>query len=167
MNKFELNINKKKQKNIKYLQKYERNCYCKAYLTQAKFCFAVLIVTKVSVTFLIKEAAVIALRDAIIDEVAAGNMTVVCNGVTSDMLPGLDESKIPSFHTGPIGPHPVGSFEIWTPQEYLPHMLSFLMYHRGEITILFHPLGESEMRDHTHDAMWLGQGYPIGIKIHA
>ena len=134
-------------------------------MTQAKFCFAVLIVTKVSVTFLIKEAAVIALRDAIIDEVAAGNMTVVCNGVTSDMLPGLDESKIPSFHTGPIGPHPVGSFEIWTPQEYLPHMLSFLMYHRGEITILFHPLGESEMRDHTHDAMWLGQGYPIGIKI--
>jgi len=112
-----------------------------------------------------EEAAVIALRDAIIDEVAAGNMTVVCNGVTSDMVPGLDESKIPGFHTGPMGPHPVGSFEIWTPQEYLPHMLSFMMYHRGDINVLFHPLGEGAFRDHTHDAMWLGQSYPIDLSV--
>ena len=100
-----------------------------------------------------------------IDEVAAGNMTVVCDGITSDILPGLDDSRVPPFHTGPIGPHPVGSFEIWTPQEFLPHMLSFMMYHRGDISVLMHPLGQTEIRDHTSDAMWLGERFPLGIKI--
>ena len=92
----------------------------------------------------------------------AGNMTAVCHGVTSDMLPGLDESKIPGVHYGPIGPHPVGSFEVWVPQEYLPHMLSFMMYNRGDLSILVHPLGKTEIQDHTTDAMWLGKPYPLG-----
>ena len=92
-------------------------------------------------------------------------MTVVCDGVTSDILPELDDSKVPAFHTGPIGPHPVGSFEIWTPREYLPEMLSFMMYHRGDISVLFHPLGVGELIDHTRDAMWLGPSYPIGNKL--
>ena len=91
-------------------------------------------------------------------------MTVVCDGVTSAIVPGLDDSKVPYFNTGPIGPHPCGSFEIWVPQEYLPHMLSFMMFNRGDITVLVHPLGKTEVRDHTVDAMWLGNPYPIGNK---
>ena len=115
---------------------------------------------------LVQEAAAIALRDAIVEEVRAGNMTVVCDGITSDILPGLEDSRVPAFHTGPIGPHPVGSFEVWTPLEYLPQMLSFMMYHRGDISVLFHPLGQTEIRDHTSDAMWLGQPYPLGELNH-
>jgi len=44
-------------------------------------------------------------------------------------------------------------------------MLSFMMYHRGDINVLFHPLGEGAFRDHTHDAMWLGQSYPIDLSV--
>ena len=55
-------------------------------------------------------------------------------------------------------------FEIWVPQEYLPHMLSFMMFNRDDITVLVHPLGKTEVRDHTVDAMWLGNPYPIGNK---
>ena len=109
-----------------------------------------------------KEAAAIAFRDAIINEVAAGNMTVVCNGVTSDILPGLDDSQVPHFHTSPIGPHPVGSFEVWVPIEFLPQFMSFAMYNRGDLTVLMHPLGKTEIKDHSTDAMWLGQSYPLG-----
>ena len=114
--------------------------------------------------FSLKEEAAINLRDAIIDEVAAGNMTVVCNGITSDILPGLDNSEVPYFHTSPIGPHPVGSFEVWVPIEYLPQFMSFVMYNRGDLTILVHPLGKTEIKDHSADAMWLGQSYPLGMK---
>ena len=31
--------------------------------------------------------------------------------------------------------------QIWTPQEYLKEMLSFTMLHRGQLSILVHPLG--------------------------
>ena len=108
-------------------------------------------------------AEALTLRDAIIMEVVAGNMTVVCNGVTSDILPGLDDSRVPHFNTGPRGPHPVGSFEVWTPREFLPEMLSFMMYNRGSLSILVHPLGKTEVRDHTTDAMWLGPSFRLDL----
>ena len=61
-----------------------------------------------------QEAEALVLRDKIVLEVMAGNMTVVCNGVNSEILPGLDDTRVPHFNTEPIGPHPVGSFEVWT-----------------------------------------------------
>ena len=51
-------------------------------------------------------------RDAVIAEVAAGQMKVVCNGVSSKILPGLDDSVVRRFNRTPVGPHPVGSFEV-------------------------------------------------------
>ena len=112
-----------------------------------------------------QEREALALRDAIIMEVVAGNMTVVCNGVTSDILPGLDDSKVPHFNTEPRGPHPVGSFEVWTPREFLPNMLTFMMYKRGSLSVLVHPLGRTEVRDHTSDAMWLGPSYRLDVSV--
>ena len=90
-------------------------------------------------------------------------MTVVCNGITSEILPQLDDSKVPKFNTKPIGPHPVGSFEVWVPVEYLPKMLTFMMYKRGTLSVLVHPLGRTEIRDHTSDAMWLGPSFPLDL----
>jgi aromatic ring-cleaving dioxygenase len=77
--------------------------------------------------------AALELKRKIVAEVAAGNMTVVCNGVTSDMIPGLDDSKVGGFYTEPIGPHAVGNFAIWTPREHLADMMSFMMLHRGDL----------------------------------
>jgi hypothetical protein len=51
-------------------------------------------------------------RDAVIAEVAAGRMKVVCNGVSSKILPGLDDHTVRRFNRTPVGPHPVGSFEV-------------------------------------------------------
>ena len=93
----------------------------------------------------------------------AGNMTVVCNGVTSEILPGLEDSQVPHFNTEPKGPHPVGSFEVWTPREFLADMMTFMMYNRGSLSVLVHPLGKTEVRDHTSDAMWLGPSYRLDV----
>ena len=61
---------------------------------------------------------------------------------------------MPDFNTEPLGPHPVGSFEVcpwfsstildltdqfwqvWVPKEWMAEALSFLMYNRGELTVL-------------------------------
>ena len=113
-----------------------------------------------------QEAEALALRDKIILEVMVGNMTVVCNGINSEILPGLNpDAHVPHFNTEPIGPHPVGSFEVWTPIEFLPNMMTFMMYNRGSLSVLFHPLGRAEVRDHTTDAMWLGPSFPLDISI--
>lgn len=112
-----------------------------------------------------EEKAALSLRDAIINEVARGNMTVVCDGVTRSILPGLNESQVSKFNRHPAGPHPVGNFQIWTPQEYFSQMLSFLMDKRGNISVLLHPLGKNPLRDHTADAMWLGEKYPLDLSV--
>ena len=56
--------------------------------------------------------AAYAFKEKIVAEVIAGNMTVVCDGITSDIIPGLDDSKVPGFFIDPIGPHPVGNFAV-------------------------------------------------------
>ena len=77
-------------------------------------------------------------------------------------MSGLVEENIPGVNYEPRGPHPVGSFEVWVPQEYLPHMLTFTMYNRGDLSVLVNPLGKTEIRDHSSDAMWLGKPFPLG-----
>merc|ERR1712243_490838 len=105
------------------------------------------------------------LRDLLVGEVAAKQLLVVLNGVTSYIWPGLDDSKVPNFNMEPIGPHPCGSYEVWVPQEGMSKALSFLMYHRGNLSVLVHPLGKTELMDHTRDAMWLGPSFPIDTSI--
>merc|ERR1711962_372366 len=105
------------------------------------------------------------LRDLLVEQVAAKRLLVVLNGVTSEIWPGLDDSQVPNFNMEPIGHHPCGSFEVWVPQEGMSKALSFLMYHRGNLSVLVHPLGKSELLDHTRDAMWLGPSFPIDTSI--
>ena len=58
-------------------------------------------------------------RDLVISEVAHGKMKVVCNGVSSRILPGLKDAYVRRFNRTPVGPHPVGSFEV----RYIPFVL--------------------------------------------
>ena len=62
--------------------------------------------------FFISVQAAIDLKDKIVAEVAAGNMTVICEGITSDIVPGIDDSKVPGFYLDPIGPHAVGQYNV-------------------------------------------------------
>lgn len=109
--------------------------------------------------------AALTLRALILEQVSTKEMIVVCNGVTEEMLPGLDTSKIPLFNTKPMGPHPMGSFEVWCPQEYFAKAMSFFMLKRGELSILIHPLSRHEIEDHTNRAMWLGPSTRIDLTV--
>jgi hypothetical protein len=52
------------------------------------------------------------IQNDLIDYVKREEAVFVLNGVTSDILPGLNDSTVPEFNMEPIGPHACGSFEV-------------------------------------------------------
>ena len=105
------------------------------------------------------------LREKIVEEVKNGLLVAVCHGVTAEMLPGLNVSKIPPVNNEPKGPHPCGSFEVWVPFEWFDMAMSFFMMERGNLSILIHPLTASVMADHTKNALWLGVPFRLNLDI--
>ncbi|QRW00865.1 DOPA 4,5-dioxygenase [Ceratobasidium sp. AG-Ba] len=72
---------------------------------------------------------------------------------------------VPLFrvNTDPIGPHPTGSYEIWVPSESFASVYSYLCQHRGELSILVHPLTREENRDHEFRNSWMGPSFPLNL----
>lgn len=105
------------------------------------------------------------LRKKVVRRVEQGTLVAVCHGVTSSMLPGLDDKKVPQVNNGPKGPHPCGSFEVWVPFEWFDVAMSFFMRERGDLSVLVHPLTKSALLDHTKYAVWLGQPYRLNLSI--
>jgi len=104
-----------------------------------------------------------AFKALLIDQVREKKFIVVCNGITSEILPGLNDSAVPLFNVQPRGPHPSGSFETWVPKEYLADALSFFTLHRNGLSIFIHPLTRHEIEDHTGRSSWLGTSWKLDL----
>ncbi|KJA21036.1 hypothetical protein HYPSUDRAFT_42422 [Hypholoma sublateritium FD-334 SS-4] len=72
---------------------------------------------------------------------------------------------VPLLHvnTSPIGPHPVGSYEIWTPSETFASVFSYLCMNRGDLSVLVHPLTRDQRKDHEVRNAWLGPAFPLDL----
>ncbi|KAF2174132.1 hypothetical protein M409DRAFT_16402 [Zasmidium cellare ATCC 36951] len=72
------------------------------------------------------------------------------------------ELKIFRFWDRPIGPHPVGMFEVdlFTPEQF-GAFVPWLVVNRGPLSALVHPNTGSEYRDHTQRATWMGTPFPL------
>ncbi|KAI0648392.1 DOPA-like domain-containing protein [Trametes meyenii] len=72
---------------------------------------------------------------------------------------------VPLFrvNTDPIGPHPVGSYEIWVPSESFVSVYSYLVLNRGDLSVLVHPLTREERKDHEIRHAWLGPSFPLDL----
>ncbi|KAF9063719.1 DOPA-like domain-containing protein [Rhodocollybia butyracea] len=66
---------------------------------------------------------------------------------------------VPLFrvNTEPMGPHPIGSYEVWVPSETFSSVFSYLCLNRGNLSILVHPLTREERR------AWLGTPLPLDL----
>ncbi|KAJ1680123.1 hypothetical protein EV182_000630 [Spiromyces aspiralis] len=64
---------------------------------------------------------------------------------------------------GPIGPHPMGSYEVWCPREHFPRAFSFFTLYRSGLTVLVHPLTREEVVDHSTRAVWMGTPAPVDL----
>lgn len=64
---------------------------------------------------------------------------------------------VSSFHAGPCGPHPRGSFEVLFTRDVFADYVAWLMFTRPEdVDVLIHPLTRSQVLDHGARALWLG-----------
>ncbi|KAH8995808.1 DOPA-like domain-containing protein [Lactarius hatsudake] len=65
----------------------------------------------------------------------------------------------------PIGPHPVGSYEIWCPSESFASVFSYLCMNRGDLSVLIHPLTKEERKDHEVRNAWIGPSFPLDLSV--
>ncbi|CAG8478517.1 5694_t:CDS:2 [Ambispora leptoticha] len=69
-----------------------------------------------------------------------------------------------SFNMVPMGPHPIGSYEVWCPKEHFARVFSWFVLNRGQHSVLVHPLTVEEMKDHAERAVWMGTPMPLDTK---
>ncbi|KAF2134662.1 hypothetical protein P153DRAFT_362409 [Dothidotthia symphoricarpi CBS 119687] len=76
------------------------------------------------------------------------------------------ELRIYKVWDKPIGPHPVGMFEvnIFTPEQF-GAFIPWLVINRGPLSALIHPNTDEEERDHTQRATWMGAPLPLSLKL--
>ncbi|KAE9410222.1 hypothetical protein BT96DRAFT_367168 [Gymnopus androsaceus JB14] len=62
----------------------------------------------------------------------------------------------------PMGPHPTGTFQVDT---FNPHetgtLMTWLVMHRGPLSVLIHPNTDDELKSHTEHATWMGERWPV------
>jgi len=66
---------------------------------------------------------------------------------------------------GPIGPHTIGSYEVWCPTESFASVFSYMTLYRGDLSVLIHPLTREERKDHDTRKAWLGQPYGLDLSV--
>ena len=68
-----------------------------------------------------------------------------------------------SIASGPRGPHVQCMFGLDIPKVHFESVLAFLLVNHGRHPILFHPVTDNELLDHTHHALWLGQPQALDL----
>eukprot|EP00483_Globobulimina_turgida_P011371 UN11393 len=101
------------------------------------------------------------IQQQLVGKVTNHEFLVVLPGINDTILQDLNASAVPLFNMAPFGPHPCGSYEVWTPAQYFHEVMSWFMMNRGELTILLHPLTNHSVEDHYGRVMWLGPSFRI------
>lgn len=85
----------------------------------------------------------------------------------------VPELRIYRFWDKPVGPHPYAMFEVnlFTPAQF-GAFVPWLVIWRGPLSALVHPntadeglLSESELRNHTQRATWMGERVPLDLSM--
>ena len=77
----------------------------------------------------------------------------------------VPELRIYPIHLTPQGPHAPGMFEValFTPHQF-GALVSWLVVHRGPLSVLVHPNTDDELRDHLNMTAWLGPEVPLDMQ---
>jgi aromatic ring-cleaving dioxygenase len=75
------------------------------------------------------------------------------------------QARLGNWHDGPVGPHPVGMYQIAFETAEFPRLVPWLMLNRGQHDVLVHPLTGDAYADHAHHALWLGNKLPLDLEV--
>jgi len=79
--------------------------------------------------------------------------------------PEYADVKFGSWHDNPVGPHPVGSYQILFPASLFDRILPWLSLNRNGLTIFVHPNTGQDLEDHRDRAIWLGTTRDLKLSI--
>jgi aromatic ring-cleaving dioxygenase len=80
-----------------------------------------------------------------------------------DRIAGQFPVELGRFSDEPIGPHPISQFAVILRTEQFQEVVPWLMFNRGGLDVLIHPLTDDSVDDHRIYAVWLGKPAPMKL----
>lgn len=81
-------------------------------------------------------------------------------GDASELRDGIDSEfgfELGRWRDDPVGPHPVGSYQVKFSNDDLGRFVPWLLLNHRELSVLIHPLTGDDLADHTTLALWVGK----------
>jgi aromatic ring-cleaving dioxygenase len=75
------------------------------------------------------------------------------------------EARLGRWHDQPIGPHPMGSFQIAFAPEMFAEIVPWLALNRRGLTVFIHPETGDDVPDHSDHAIWLGAQREVDLSV--
>lgn len=75
------------------------------------------------------------------------------------------EVALGRWHDDPVGPHPVGSFQIAFAASDFASLVPWLALNHGQNAVLIHPNTDDPVADHSDHALWLGRQLELDIPL--
>ncbi|MEL4896693.1 DOPA 4,5-dioxygenase family protein [Crocosphaera sp. Alani8] len=73
--------------------------------------------------------------------------------------------RLGRWHDNPIGPHPIGSYQLAFSPEQFGLVVPWLMVHHGQLSILVHPETGNDLIDHRNYSLWIGEQLELNLKV--
>ena len=80
-----------------------------------------------------------------------------------DMRPGV--IRMGRWHDNPVGPHPMGSYQIAFAPELFSEIVPWLALNRQGLTVFIHPETGDDVTDHSDYAIWLGEQRQVDLSV--
>ena len=71
--------------------------------------------------------------------------------------------RLGGWHDQPVGPHPVGMYQVAFQAAAFARLVPWLMLNHGALSILIHPLTGDDLADHRDYPLWLGAALPLRL----
>ena len=75
------------------------------------------------------------------------------------------DMKMGRWHDSPIGPHPMGSYQIAFAPDLFAEIVPWLALNRRGLTVFIHPETGDDVTDHSDYAIWLGEQRPVDLSV--
>ena len=69
------------------------------------------------------------------------------------------------WHNKPIGPHPMGSYQIAFAADRFAEIVPWLALNRRGLTVFIHPETGDDVTDHSDYAIWLGTQRDVELSV--
>ena len=82
-----------------------------------------------------------------------------------EAIGGKFETTLGRVHDVPVGPHPIGMYQVLFANTLFADFVPWLALHRDGLDILVHPNTGDDVADHSDHAIWLGTKLPLNLEF--